>query len=116
MDMQTFNMAQTQVVDAQAQAAINKANTTANAAKNAAPDKLRQAAEDFEAVFLSQMLQPMFETVPQDGPFSGGSSEKIYRSMMVEETGKAIAANGGIGIADNVYRELLKIQEQSYAP
>ena len=72
---------------------------------------VRETAEQFEAVFLSQMLTPMFETVGTDGLFGGGPGEQIYRSLMVEEYGKAIARSGGIGIADQVEREILKLQE-----
>ena len=75
------------------------------------PRALRQAAEDFEAVYLAQMLAPMFETLSTDGMFGGGSGEDIYRSLMVQEYGKAIARSGGIGIADQVERELLRVQE-----
>lgn len=72
---------------------------------------VRQAAENFEAVYLSQMLAPMFESLKSDGWFGAGPGEDIYRSMMVEEYGKAIARSGGLGIADNVERELLRLQE-----
>lgn len=74
-------------------------------------NSIRQAAEDFEAVFVSQMLAPMFETLESDTMFGGGPGEDIYRSMMVEEYGRAIARTGGVGIAEHVERELLRIQE-----
>ncbi len=74
---------------------------------------IREAAEEFEAVFVSQMLTPMFETLESDSMFGGGPGEEIYRSMMVQEYGKAIARSGGIGIADSVARELIKIQEDA---
>ena len=45
------------------------------------------------------------------GLFGGGQGEKIYRSMMVQEYGKAVAKAGGVGIADAVQREILKMQE-----
>ena len=70
-----------------------------------------EIAEKFEALFLSQMLAPMFESLKTDGPFGGGSSEGIYRSLMVEEYGKSIAQAGGLGIAEAVQREILKMQE-----
>ena len=73
--------------------------------------RIRQAAEDFEAVFLSQMLEPMFEGIETDGPFGGGSSEQIFRSIMLQEYGKALAQRGGVGIADAVEQEMLKLQE-----
>ena len=72
---------------------------------------IRQAAEQFESVFLAQMMAPMFEGLGEDELFGGGPSTKIYKSMMVQEYGKAIARNGGVGIADAVEREILKFQE-----
>ena len=72
---------------------------------------IRAAAEQFEAVFLSQILAPMFETVDTDPMFGGGPGEKMYRSLLVDEYGKAIARSGGVGIADQVEREMLKLQE-----
>ena len=36
---------------------------------------------------------------------------KIWKSLMVDEVGKSMAKNGGIGIADMIQRDLLKIQE-----
>lgn len=75
------------------------------------PRNAREAAEAFEAIFLSQMLAPMFKGIPTDTIMGGGHAEKIYRSMMVEEIGKSIARAGGVGIADSVHRELLSLQE-----
>ena len=73
-------------------------------------DKAAHAAQEFEAVFISQMLTPMFEGLEADGLFGGGSAENIYKSMMLEEYGKLIAANGGIGIADAVKAEMISMQ------
>lgn len=75
------------------------------------PAKARVAAESFEAFFIGQYLEQMFAGIRTDGMFGGGNSENIYRSMMLQEVGKDIAANGGIGIADAVLREILQIQE-----
>jgi len=71
----------------------------------------KQTAEEFEALFISEMLGPVFENLDTDGLFGGGQGEKIYRSLMVQEYGKAIAKAGGIGIADTVQREILRMQE-----
>ena len=70
-----------------------------------------KAAQDFEAVFLSQMLESMFKGIKTDGPFGGGHAEEMMRSFMLQEYGKVMAANGGVGIADAVKRELLHAQE-----
>lgn len=79
----------------------------------AAPNEVRQAAQDFEAFFLSQMFEMMFAGIETDGPFSGGHGEKIFRSLMITEYGKSTAAQGGIGIADDIIRQMLATQEVS---
>ena len=73
----------------------------------------KEAAQDFEAVFLAQMLQPMFEGLGSDGIFGGGHAEKIHRSLLVQEYGKEIAKQGGIGLADQVLKEIVRLQENS---
>jgi len=72
--------------------------------------KARGAAEDFEAVFLNSMFQQMFANVGQ-GPFSGGPGASIWRSFLTDEYAKSFVKAGGIGIADQVQRELLAQQE-----
>lgn len=71
----------------------------------------REAAQEFEAVFLSQMLEHMFAGVSTDGLFGGGQAESTYRSLMLTEYGRVIARAGGVGIADQVMAEILKLQE-----
>ena len=72
---------------------------------------IRESAEEFEALFLAQMLSPMFETLESDGLFGGGHAEQVYRGLLVQEYGKVMARSGGIGIADHVQREIMKMQE-----
>ena len=91
---------------------------TANAAKAAAKttsttdmDKVDEAAKEFEAVFISEMLKGMFEGIETDSQFGGGQAEDIYRGMQVQEYGKLITEAGGIGLADTVRAEMIKMQE-----
>ncbi|MCG8493932.1 MAG: rod-binding protein [Sneathiellales bacterium] len=78
---------------------------------NISQQKARAAAEDFEAFFLSQMLNTMSAGIQTDETFGGGESEKIFRSMLNDEYSKSMARQGGIGIADAVFREMLAMQE-----
>lgn len=82
---------------------------TPSATANAATAK--KAAQDFESVFVSQMLSQMFSGLATDGPFGGGQGEAMFRSLMLDEYGKQITAQGGIGLADAVTHQLLKHQE-----
>jgi flagellar protein FlgJ len=75
-----------------------------------AADKARSTSQDFEAMFLNSMLQPMFNGVGE-GPFSGGQGASVWRSFLTDEYAKMISKNGGVGIADQVYRSLLAQQE-----
>ena len=77
------------------------------------PIAAAKVAEDFEAVFINQMMGTMFEGIATDGPFGGGPGEAIFRSMMIEQYSKTIAAQGGFGLADAVKRELLLAQEKA---
>ncbi len=95
---------------------LNRAARGAVAGGNGAKPSLaaaRAAAEEFEAVFLSTMLDGMFSGLGTDAPFGGGSSEKTYRSMLTAEYAKEISRKGGIGIADQIAREMIAIQEAS---
>ncbi|MBH88972.1 MAG: hypothetical protein CMF71_01905 [Magnetovibrio sp.] len=74
-------------------------------------NQLRKTAQEFEASFLSQMLKPMFANLGAEGPFGGGTGEEMWRSLQVDEYGKVIAKKGGIGLADNIFHEMLKLQE-----
>ncbi|NCC22980.1 MAG: flagellar biosynthesis protein FlgJ [Alphaproteobacteria bacterium] len=74
---------------------------------------IEDSAREFEAVFLSAMLKPIFEQIEVDGLFGGGKGEEVFRGMMVQEYGKMIAQTGTIGIADQVKAELIRIQEDA---
>jgi Rod binding domain-containing protein len=76
--------------------------------------KTQKAAQDFEAMALGEMLKPMFDTVDTSkGLFGGGVGEATWKPMMVDEMAKSIAGSGGIGMADAVLKEMLRIQETS---
>ncbi|HYM32833.1 MAG TPA: rod-binding protein [Candidatus Cybelea sp.] len=73
--------------------------------------KLHQTAQDFEAVFLSQVFQSMTAGLEADPVFGGGNAETVIRSMLYDQYGKEMAKSGGVGIASSVYREVLRMQE-----
>lgn len=68
-------------------------------------------ARDFEAVFLGQMTQLMFENTQTDGEFSGGHGEEMFRGVMAEKLGTEIAKRGGIGLAPAVLDQIIKLQQ-----
>ncbi|MCW9034126.1 MAG: rod-binding protein [Alphaproteobacteria bacterium] len=80
--------------------------------RNANLEQIRKTAEDFETMMISQMLRPMFEGLSTEAPFGGGHAEKMWRDVMVDEMSKEMTKAGGIGVTDQVMREMLKMQEE----
>lgn len=74
--------------------------------------KTREAAKDFEAFFIGQMMEHMMAGVETDPMFGGGPGEDMWRSMLNQEYGKELAKSGKLGIADHVMRGMLLAQEQ----
>jgi len=81
-------------------------------APRAAQEDAMRVGRQFEQMFLSQMLAPMFEGISGNGPFSGGKGEEMFRSFQVDAYAQAISRRGGIGIAQQVAREILRLQEK----
>lgn len=77
--------------------------------------KIDAAARDFEAMLATQLLKPMFDTVPVDDTFGGGHGEEIMRSFMLQEYGKQIAKTGMLGIASQVKTVMIRAQENAKA-
>ncbi len=70
----------------------------------------KAVARQFEAVFIGQMTKIMMDTVPTDGAFNGGHGEEMFRGIMAEQLGSAIAKRGGIGLAPVVVGQILRMQ------
>lgn len=103
-------------VDLNAQTALDalQNSRTANLASVRNSSRAKTAAEEFEGVFIGQMLSQMFSGIETDGTFGGGVGEDVFRSLMVGEYGKEIAAQGGVGLGDAVLKELIGLQEQRH--
>lgn len=97
---------------AQAGAAL-AAKADAGAAKidPATDKKLKKTAQEFESVFLEQTFDRMFSGLGDEGPLgNGGTGGDVWRSMLAGEYAKSVVKNGGIGISQNIYSELIKLQ------
>ena len=96
---------------------IGRDSSAAMSAANAAvasgdADAIRQSSVEFESVFLSAMLAPMFETLSTNGPFGGGEAEQTWRGLLSEQYAGSIARSGGVGIAESVLQQLVALQER----
>ena len=67
---------------------------------------LKQAAKDFEAIFLETVLKSMRKSIIKSGLIDGGHAEDIYKSMLDGEYAKTMTQGGQTGIASMIYRQL----------
>jgi len=74
--------------------------TDAPAAAATQKSSIRQAAEGFEGIFMSMLVDEMMKgtEVAQANP--------IYSGLMTEKLGDQLAGSGGIGLADILERQL----------
>jgi Rod binding domain-containing protein len=71
--------------------------------------RLKKACEAFEAVLTRQMIKEMKSSVIRAEEPS--HAREMYESMMDEALADEMSRNGGMGIADILYRELLPLVE-----
>ena len=67
--------------------------------------QLRRAAQDFETVYLTEVLGNM-GVAREPETFGGGFAAEAFQSLLNEAYAERIVGRGGTGIAEMVYREL----------
>ena len=80
---------------------LNAAVTgAAPAAATPTDPKIREAAEQFEGVFMSMLVGEMFKGTETEG------GNAIYTGLMTEKLGDELARSGGIGLADVLEKQM----------
>lgn len=83
-------------------AGLNKTEPPANSKA----DSVKEAAQNFESIFITYLFRSMRETVPKSSLFGGGVSGDIYTSLFDENISGLVARKGGIGLADIIVKSL----------
>jgi flagellar protein FlgJ len=79
------------------------------------PDKaLKQAASQFEAVFVRQLLKSMREATSQNDPLSSDTT-RMMQGMYDEQIAQKLAQKG-LGIADMMVKQLKRAQDTAQHP
>ncbi len=73
-------------------------------------ERIEEQAREFEAVFITEMMKPMFEQIKPNEMFGGGKGEEIFNGIMLQEYGKNIASLDIIGIQSQVKSQLIEMQ------
>ncbi|MEH3147496.1 MAG: rod-binding protein [Methylobacterium frigidaeris] len=105
--------ASTALAAGQALAGAAGSNLSGTIAKSqAAQGQVRKTADEFETMFLSQTLDQLASSQGTEGPLGeNGTGGGVYRSMLNQEYAQSIVKSGGVGIGDQVMREMLRMQE-----
>ncbi|MBK1840831.1 rod-binding protein [Azospirillum sp. YIM B02556] len=74
------------------------------------PEAADKVAKEFEAMLVGQLMESMFAGMRESPLFGGGGpAEKPWRSMMLQEYGKAIAESGTLGIGRMTQDEIARL-------
>ena len=68
--------------------------------------RIEEAATQFEALMLNQMIKSMWTSVSSEDSLFGSREEELYRDMLNQALADSIASSQSIGIKDIVVREL----------
>lgn len=68
--------------------------------------RLRAAAVQLEGAFLAEMLKTAGFARPREGLGGGGAGEAQFASLLADLQAERIAARGGIGLAEALFRAL----------
>lgn len=71
-------------------------------------DKLKEACQEFESYFLSEMIKNMRKTVPDGGLIKKSNGEKIYQEMLDSEYASNISKEKGVGLSELMFRQLIE--------
>jgi peptidoglycan hydrolase FlgJ len=67
--------------------------------------KLKDACQQFEGLFLSQILKEMRKSIPK-AEEDQKQDKEMYEELMYDEIAKSMAASGGIGMANVLYQQM----------
>ena len=95
-------------------ASVQSAPSTQAPPENAAErSDLRKAAQAFEAIFLRQMLaSARASSIAEQTPFTGPGLDQ-FTAMRDEQFAEIASHNGGLGLADQIERQLTSLMQQS---
>ncbi|HUI71804.1 MAG TPA: rod-binding protein [Spirochaetia bacterium] len=69
--------------------------------------ELYKASQDFESLFIKQMLDVMRKTIHRENDLlNGGLSQDVFEGMLYDEYAKKMAQTAGFGLAETIYRQV----------
>lgn len=76
--------------------------------------ELKKACQDFEGILLNTLYKEMKATVPKSELFGKDIGSDIFNSMLDDKLVEEASKSGGIGLADNLYKQLERQMKSTY--
>lgn len=103
-----LSLDQARLTRAREEAALQRAGTPASQAtdrRDGDQAGLRQAANQFEALFFGQLISAMRSTVPENGFWGQDGGAKIYRQLHDQALADRMSGANRLGIAELIVRQ-----------
>ena len=89
-----------------AKAPVAPANRTLTSRKPAETTRLRQATQEFEAIFIQHMMKTARPPGGKTGLFPSGAAGEMYKDMADQEMARSVAKGGGLGLGNMLLQSL----------
>jgi peptidoglycan hydrolase FlgJ len=103
------------VQNANAYTDFNDLANLKNQARKASPEALKEAAGQFEAIFISNVLKGMREAKLADG-ITDSDQSKFYNDLYDKQLAVHLSGKPGVGLADLIVKQLGKDQPDKDQP
>ena len=91
------------------QSRISQLSELANPERSKNNKQLKTLSQQFESIFVHQLLKSMRSTVQKTGLFDSHATN-MYESLHDEEIARLMTEQKGIGLADVIYRDLARLE------
>lgn len=79
------------------------------AAENKDLKKLKEASQEFEAYFINMLFKEMRKTIQEGGLVEKSQARSTFETMLDEEMSKNLSKQGGVGLADMIYNNMMRV-------
>ena len=103
--------AQSLVLPQMEQNRLTQLKNQAESGKNQTDEKLMSVSRQFESIFIHQLLKSMRSTVQKSGLLDSHAT-RMYESMHDQELANLMSEKRSIGLADMVYKDLVRLEKK----
>ena len=83
-------------------------NLTKNCDANIEQKKFKESLDELNATLLTNLLEPIYETIEPDPLTGGGFAEKTLNYFLINEYAKKVTNNGQYQVDPNLNNQLMK--------